>query len=243
MTVREKLLLRNKGLIENGPITIVAFGDSITHGAFEVDVIDYDSVYHRLLAKMLTDIRSYVPVNVINSGICGATAKQSLSRMERDIFKYEPDLVIVCFGLNDVNGTLEDYLGSMKVIFENCLSRNIETVFLTPNMMNTYVPEDTPKEFIKYATKTAQYQQSGRVDTFIESAAALARKMGVKVADCYSIWKELSKTEDTTALLSNRINHPKRELHKMFAEAILNEIIDLGETVKLVEENTVYRGI
>ena len=130
MTVREKLLLRKNGLINNGAITIVAFGDSITHGAFEVDVIDPDAVYHRRLAKMLADIRSYVPVNVINSGIGGVTAKGSLGRMERDIFRYSPDLVIVCFGLNDVNGTLSDYIDSLEKIFGDCTARGLETVFL-----------------------------------------------------------------------------------------------------------------
>ena len=33
MKILEKLLMDQGGLIENGPITIVAFGDSVTHGA------------------------------------------------------------------------------------------------------------------------------------------------------------------------------------------------------------------
>ena len=37
MTVREKLNLDMKGLIAHGPVTIVAFGDSVTHGALSVE--------------------------------------------------------------------------------------------------------------------------------------------------------------------------------------------------------------
>ena len=38
------------------------------------------------------------------------------------------------------------------------------------------------------------------------------------------MWKELSKTEDTTKLLVNRINHPTQEMHKLFADALFETI-------------------
>ena len=98
---------------------------------------------------------------------------------------------------------------------------------MTPNMLNTYVAEDTPKEHYDYAIKTARMQNSGRMDEFIGAAVALAKNCGVAVCDCYAKWKELSATEDTTLLLENRINHPTPEMHKLFAESLYKMI--LGE--------------
>ena len=229
------------GLIEHGPINIVAFGDSVTHGAVESGAIDYESVYHHRLAKKISEVRNYMPVNVINAGIGGITAKKSLGRMESQVFSHSPDLVIVAFGLNDVNGTLEEYLDSLRTIFDGCNSRGIEAVFMTPNMLNTYVVEGTNPVFFDYAHKTADMQNGGRMDTYMEAACKLARNMGIKVADCYSKWKELAKTTDTTKLLANHINHPVREMHQLFADTIFDAIFEDENSVCASEESTMYK--
>ena len=241
MRIKEKIKLDYNGLIENGPINIVAFGDSVTHGAFESGAIDYESVYHNVLAKMILERRNYVPVNVINAGIGGITAKRSVGRLEAQVLCHDPDLVIVAFGLNDVNGSLEDYLASLKAIFLPCLERNIETVFLTPNMLNTYVAEGTAEIYFEYAHKTADMQNGGRMDEYMAAAKDLALSLGVKVADCYSMWKELSKTTDTTALLANHINHPTREMHKLFAKSIFDIIFADEDTASSDADSTMFR--
>lgn len=240
MIISEKILMDQRGLIENGPITIVAFGDSVTHGAVGPGEINYETVYWNRLRKKINDVRNYVPVNVINVGIGGITAKESLTRMEGQVFAHNPDLIIVCFGLNDVNGTLEDYISSLRTIFEECNNRGVQTIFMTPNMLNTYVAEDTEECFLDYAAKTAEMQISGRMDKYMNAACDLANSMGVEVCDCYSKWKEISKTEDTTLLLANRINHPTNEMHELFADSLFNVIFkDKPEIIKSVS-GTMY---
>ena len=241
MKIKDKLNLDYKGLIANGPINIVAFGDSVTHGAVASGEIDYESVYHHRLAKMISAVRNYVPVNVINAGIGGITAKGSLGRLESQVLIHNPDLVIVAFGLNDVNGSLEDYLSSLRTIFSACIERDIETVFLTPNMLNTYVAEGTAPVHFDYAHKTADMQNGGRMDKYMTAAAELANSMGVKVADCYAKWREMSKTEDTTALLANHINHPIREMHQLFADEIFKVILG-DESESKDSDSTMVRG-
>ena len=226
MRIKDKINLDINGLLKHGPITIVALGDSVTHGAFEPNCIDYNSVYHNLLAKKINDVNNYVPVNVINAGIGGTTATLGVSRLDSQVLAHNPDLVIVCFGLNDVNNPLNEYLNSLKIIFEKCKNANIETVFLTPNMLNTYVAENTCEQYYEYAKITAKMQNDGKMDEYIFSAVNLANSMGVKVANAYLKWKELSKTTDTTLLLANYINHPTREMHELFANEIFNCIFD-----------------
>lgn len=226
MRIKEKINLDYKGLVDFGPINIVAFGDSVTHGAVDVDEIDYDSVYWNRLRKKINDVRNYVPVNVINSGIGGITAAGSLDRMYRDVFSHNPDLVIICFGLNDVNGPKEEYLFALEQIFSECNKREVEAVFMTPNMLNTYVAADTEPALKEYAEKTASMQIGGKMDDYMNSAAELAASMNIKVCDCYGKWKKLSETEDITLLLANRINHPVREMHEVFAEELFNKIFE-----------------
>ena len=225
MKIKEKIQLGLEGLIEHGPINIVAFGDSVTHGAFGAGQIDYEAVYWNVLKKKLNEYRNYVPVNVINAGIGGITAEASIKRIDSQVLNHNPDLVIVCLGLNDVNGPYETYISALKEIFERC-SAVTDVIFMTPNMLNTSVSEDTEEKYKEYSKKTAEMQNSGRMDKYIYGAAELAKEMGITVCDCYSEWKKLSETQDITMLLDNRINHPTREMHGLFADMLFKTILD-----------------
>ena len=242
MNVKDKIKMDKNGLVKYGPINIVAFGDSVTHGAVAANEINYETVYWHRLAKKLNAYRNYIPVNVINAGIGGITARGSIDRMEKQVFAHAPDLVIVCFGLNDVNGTLEDYLDALRQIFESCTAREIETVFMTPNMLNTYVADFVAPIHLDYAAVTAKYQNEGRMDEYMSSACRLAESMGVKVCDCYSYWKKLSETEDTTKLLANGINHPTKEMHELFAQMLYDTVMETGEPMEFKPESTMFEG-
>lgn len=225
MKVYEKLMMNRIGLTENGPINIVIFGDSISHAAFN-DYFDFEAVYWNRLRQKLIAHRTYIPVNMICAAIGGTTASKSLSRLESQVLVHRPDLVIVSFGLNDVNGELDVYLGALREIFEKCHNIGSDVIFMTQNMMNTYVAEDTPKQHFEYAHKTADMQNSGRVEHFFASAIALAKEMGVTVCDCYARWKALYESGvDTTLLLANRINHPTEQMHELFADVLFEAIV------------------
>ena len=241
MRIKEKITMDIRGLIDNGPITIVAFGDSVTHGAQGPDIIDYEGVYWNLFKKRLNSLRNYVPVNVINAGIGGITAKGSLGRMEKQVISHNPDLIIVAFGLNDVNGTLEDYIEPLREIFRRGLDCGAEVVFLTPNMLNTYVAEDTEPKHLAYAAVTAEHQNSGRMDKYIDAARELALSMGVKVADAYAEWRRLSLTTDVTRLLDNRINHPGAKMHELFCDKLWEAVMG-DDTAAGGSESTMFKG-
>ena len=224
MKIREKLFLTQEELAIYGSINIVIFGDSVSQGCL-VRHIDYDSVYWNRLRKKLNAIRDFVPVNMICSAISGITATESVPRLEKQVLNHDPDAIIICFGLNDVNGPLENYLNSLRIIFQRCAESGAEVIFMTPNMMNTYVADDTQKKYWEYAHKSAEMQNSGKMDLYISEAIKLANEMNITVCDCYSKWKELAKTQDVTMLLANRINHPIEEMHNLFAESLYEILI------------------
>lgn len=241
MKISEKIMLNRSGLEKYGPINIVAFGDSVTHGAFAADDIDFEAVYWNVLKKKIAGVRTYMPINVINAGIGGTTAKLSVERIDSQVLCHRPDLVIVCFGLNDVNGEKSEYLEALEEIFARLKEYGTDVIFMTPNMLNTYVADDTPQIHLKYAQKTAAIQNSGIMDDYIYSAVGLAKRMNVTVCDCYTKWREISKAQDTTLLLANRINHPTKEMHKLFADSLFEIIFD-GFGFSAGSDDTMYRG-
>ena len=50
--------------------------------------------------SVMNNLNNYVPVNVINAGIGGITAKDSVKRVDTQVLSHRPDLIIICFGLN-----------------------------------------------------------------------------------------------------------------------------------------------
>ena len=241
MKICEKINLDYYGLIEHGPINIVAFGDSVTHGAVAQGEINYETVYWNRLKNKILEVRNYVPVNVINAGIGGITASMSLERMDSQVLCHNPDLIIVCFGLNDVNAEYDRYINAMRVIFEKSLKSGAEVIFMTPNTFNTSVAPDTPREHYEYAKVTCEMQKNGKFDKYIYGAVDLAREMGVEVCDCYSEWKKLAEKEDVTYLLANRINHPTKEMHELFAKMLFDTIFK-DKTDAKKSESTMYKG-
>ena len=238
MKIKEKILMDREGLEKHGPINIVIFGDSVSHGAFN-GYMDYERVYWNQLRQMLNRYRDFVPINMINASIGGTTAAKSVCRLEKQVLIHQPDLVIVCFGLNDVNGELEEYLDALRAIFGRIQAAGTDLIFMTPNMLNTRVAEDTDEYYKCYAGKTAEMQNSGRMDAFMAAAIALAQELNVAVCDCYAEWKKRAEREDITLLLDNRINHPTPEMHTLFAEHLYEMI--LGETQTDVEnDSTMY---
>ena len=219
MTVKEKLYLTREQLQAHGPINIVILGDSVSHGAMN-GYIDYESVYWNRLRKRLNAVRDYVPVNMICAAIGGTTAADALPRLHTQVLCHAPDLVVVCYGLNDVNGALSEFTDALAQIFDACLCHGCEVIYMTPNMLNTNVAPDTPREYLDYAKKTAELQNGGRMDTFMRAACEIAKQKGVAVCDCYADWKALSLTEDVTARLINRINHPAPDMHALFADRL-----------------------
>lgn len=225
MTVKEKIYMDHKSFCENGSVNIVILGDSVSQGSL-ADGCDYENVYWNRVKKMLNSINSEIPVNMICSAIGGTTASFALNRLKKGVFDHSPDLVIICFGLNDVNGEKDEYLSSLREIFSQCNNNNnVPAIFMTPNMLNTYVAEDTLDELKGYAEITAKHQISGRMDDYIYSAVNLAEEMNITVCDCYSEWKLISESEDTTLMLINRINHPTAEMHQLFAEKLFKIIM------------------
>ena len=169
-------------------------------------------------------------MNIINAGISGNGAKGALKRLERDVLKFHPDLTVVCFGLNDSGGGLEglqDYKDSLEQIFSQLEDVGSEIIFMTPNMMATEVScHVTDPHFIAIAEDACKRQNEGIMDQYMQAAKEVCAQHGVRVCDCYEKWKALAASGvDVTELLANKINHPTREMHWLFAYSLVETML------------------
>ncbi len=76
------------------PVTIVAFGDSITQASHQPEGGRWTDLLCESLARQLPDRA----VRMINAGVGGNTSREGLQRFERDVLAHAPDVVLAEFG-------------------------------------------------------------------------------------------------------------------------------------------------
>ena len=239
MKIVDKICNKIKDPFGESPVTIAFLGDSVTQGCFDVyfdsnnsvqTFFDKNNAYHNHLSKIFNLLYPSVPFNIINAGISGDNAPNGYLRLERDVLCHNPDLVVVCFGLNDCGGGkdgLANYLTALCDIFKKLQLENKEIIFMTPNMMNTELsPHIKDERILKIAQSTMNNQCSGVLDMYVEKAIELCNELEVRVCDCYSKWKQLYNCGvNITELLANKINHPTAEMNWLFAVSLVETIL------------------
>ena len=243
MKIINKLASKNKDVYSVRPATIACFGDSVTQGCFEIyqtgenslqTVFDQSSAYHAYLKELLAGIFPASPVNVINAGISGDNATGACERLERDVLSYKPDLVIVCFGLNDSTSgadRVDMYAVSIKKIITQCKESGAEVIVLTPNMMADKVSPhviNAGQPFVKKCIEGCiAFQNDGTLDIYVDAARRVARECEVPVCDVYAKWKALyAAGMDPCDLLSNNVNHPTRVMNRFTANCLLATMLE-----------------
>ncbi len=87
--------------------TVLAFGDSLTFGYGTVASQSYPSHLSNLLG-----------VEVINEGISGEVSSDGLKRLPKLLKEYQPDLIIICHGGNDI----------LRKVSKEVLRQNLESM-------------------------------------------------------------------------------------------------------------------
>lgn len=219
---------------------MIAFlGDSVTQGVFEVYqqdekmqvVFDSMAAYSEKVKELLALLYPTAPISVVNAGVNGSSAPEGYERLLRDVMPLKPDLLVVCFGLNDSNAEVEGvdtYKTALRNIFQTAKAANIEIIFMTPNMMNTNSSKVSPGDILEpLAEIFAKRQTEGVFDAYMEAARAVCAEENIILCDCYAIWKKMYECGvDTTNLLSNGLNHPIRKMHDLFAWQLVHTLLN-----------------
>ena len=239
MKITEKLAKKAKNNWDYEGVTIAFLGDSVTQGCFEIyresedsinTIFDKNYAYHSYFARIMAMLYPSVPVNIINAGISGGSAPHALERLDRDVLKHAPDLTVVCFGLNDCgNGSegLDNYVNALDQIFTKLQEAESEIIFMTPNMMATHVScHITDSIGLEIAKNISRSQNEGILEMYLNAAKELCQNRGITICDCYEKWKKLyAHGVNVTELLSNKLNHPTREMNWLFAISLTETIM------------------
>jgi len=152
------------------PVVIVAFGDSVTQGAMENGRFDPENVYHRLLQQKLEARYPLTTFSTINAGVCGNSAQSGLKRMQRDVIRYQPDLVLIAFGLNDSGGgdaALPKFESTLRLMIaeirRECLA---DIVLLTPSFIADSPSARIHKEHLPIADAVMKPQKDGTLSAW-----------------------------------------------------------------------------
>ncbi len=239
MKIIEKLSAKNRDIHGQRSPVMAFLGDSVTHGCFELFFDANDNIstvcetrnsYSSLLKEKFEKLYPYASPIVINAGISGGHATEGAVRLERDVLRFLPDITVVCFGLNDCQGGkdgLARYSEALKSIFTRLSEAGGEVIFMTPNMMNTEISRYITDERIKkIAESIMNIQNGGGMDEYMQAAVRMAKQCGVTVCDCYAEWKKFQQNGvNITSLLSNYINHPTREMHRLFCDKLFDTMM------------------
>lgn len=238
MRIVEKIRKKLQNNWEESGVCIAFLGDSVTQGCFDCYLEDGmvrtqfapQDGYPHDVEQILSMLYPSVPVQIIHAGVSGGNAGHGLQRLQRDVLSYHPDLCVVCFGLNDCGqgkDGIAAYTASLREIFTELERAQCECIFMTPNRMADHVSPYLRDEPLKQtAALCAQRQNDGVLDAYVQAARTLCAQMGVRVCDCYAMWSDLQQAGvNVTELLSNKINHPTRQMHWLFAGALVQTML------------------
>lgn len=239
MKIIEKFKQKQASLHGSRQPVIAFLGDSVTQGCFEiynnkgsVQTTFYpEDAYSAKVKQIFSMLYPSVSLNVINAGISGDTSWGGLARLERDILSFHPDLVVVCYGLNDAGAgeaKLEVYENSLREIFARILESGAEVIFLTPNLRSNDPDYRNPDPLLEKCVRgIAENERAGWLQKYLERARCAAAEMQVPVCDCNALWLAMADGGvNTNALLSNDVNHPTKELHWMFAYELVKTMFN-----------------
>lgn len=239
MKIIEKFIQKQSDLYKYPQPVILVAGDSVTQGCFELEErngnLDCSTRPNCSYVDKIADIFEllYPTVNpvIINSGIGGGRARVFLSQVERDIKRFSPDLVILCFGLNDASDGEEGFPlfeENLRKIINTVKASGAECIFMTPNLRIKGSSNISSSKLLNdTAERIKKSEVEGWLDKCVESAKAICGELGAKVCDCHALWKKMYENGvDTDRLLSNRINHPIEELHGMFAYELVKTMFE-----------------
>lgn len=100
---------------------ILAFGDSLTYGKGVAQAYSYPAV--------LGDISG---VYVVNDGVSGETSAQGLARLAASLARYQPDLVLLAYGGNDVlqNVPEQETAANIESMIQIIQAKNAQAVLI-----------------------------------------------------------------------------------------------------------------
>ena len=181
-----------------------------------MEITDARESYIEKFREKLIDKFENTSVSVINAGIAGDYLPSMSARAERDVIRYQPDLILINGSLNWNDEAMGD-----ENVYKTILQQLVRTlkektdadiILLTPN-------GDLP------ATMFAEmgYQMPDPTTwKRCEKIREVAQEENVCLADARAVWDAAKeKGCPWEELLANKVNHPSVEGHEVYARVLM----------------------
>ena len=174
-----------------------------------VEIADARESYLEKFRELLLDQFELTSVSTINAGIAGDHLLSMIARADRDVVRYQPDLVLINGVLNwGLNlGTTAQYKEHLRGLVRKLRQETeADIVLVTPN---GDLPNPPPP------------QGEGTPDR-VEAVRQVAWEEGVCLADTYAVWERARELGcPWEELLCNGVNHPSVEGHLVYAITLM----------------------
>lgn len=193
-------------------VTIVAFGDSITecnhtsHGGLNwVGFLSLGLCDHRVFPK------GHI---VVNAGVGGDSVAKGLKRLKRDVFRFEPDIVIVGFGMNDADHiTPAVFKKQLREMVRSIRANTGASILLrTPNPMINMM---NGLELTEWMDEKGEVKKKC-ISKFAAAIREVAESEQTLLVDHYALWIESTRNSchgDLIRLMSDP-THPNNLGHR-----------------------------
>jgi lysophospholipase L1-like esterase len=201
-------LARTQQRLEAGEaVTIVCLGDSVT-GVY------YHSggrrSYPELLEATVHQAFPAAQVRVINAGVSGNRTADGLARLRRDVIELQPDLVVVMFGLNDMEGVpVARFKRNLEELATQIQASGAEVLLCTTNDVIDS-PLRRRDDLIKYVT----------------AIRGVCRSHSLALADVFDTFESLrASSESGFRQEMNDEIHPNLDGHRRIAATVAKAIV------------------
>ena len=209
-----KLPKSSMKLAKKQTLNVVYYGDSVTVGkeASGVNKIAPNMPrWSDMVTAQLEELTG-ASINATNTAKGGQTSQWGLENVEENVNKYNPDLVVLAFGMND---------GSRKYT-TSVFKANIE------HIINKVRAKHPNCEFLLVATHLPNPDESSRQGNQEAYAACLKElansKSGVAVANVTEVHKYLLTVKRYGDMTANNVNHPNDWLIRVQGQIILQAL-------------------
>lgn len=188
---------------------VVLFGDSLTAGYKDGEI-------HPTLN---VELQKYLPQEkLINAGIPGNTSTDGLERLERNVLKYQPDIVVIFFGAND--------LAVHRMVNETQYAKNLrEMITLIGKQKVILVTPPCVDQRKHYEDRPFE-----RVLQYREIVQNLAEELEIPLVDIY---QAMRKCSDLTILLQEDGLHFSDRAYGLLGGLYAQKIVEKKEALGL----------
>lgn len=196
------------------PLSIVLLGDSISTGCNAsgwANGVPFQPAYPELLRQHLE--ASYGgKVTLTNLSVGGTSTPWGITMVDK-VVEYQPNLVILAFGMNDSAGrSAEEYKANTQAMIDKIHETLPDAEFiLVASMLGN-------RDWIRLKHEVfPQYRD----------ALASLCEPGIALADMTSIWTEFLERKLDWDLTGNGVNHPNDFGHRVYAQVLSTLLVPI----------------